>query len=452
MTTRKYTFSLTALIALLALALTGCGLLDQAQPNDSSLILPTNTVEPIGEVVAIDSDFSAERGALQEEIDTLKEQVTSLTEVLESQRVELDSAETAITQIEQSVNQGSPSDSPIIVNPETPVVQTNTPVTTDLQDALTRLYDIANPSTVFILVANQQGLGGSGSGFVYDINGHIVTNNHVVEGATDIIVVFSDGTRVDAELVGTDVDSDLAVIRAESLPDGVLPIPLSSMAQVDVGQFAVAIGNPFGEQGSMSLGIISGLGRSLSSQRILDGTGGTYQLPQVIQTDAPINPGNSGGPLLNLSGEVIGVNSAIRTTTGQNSGVGFSIPVDAVRIIIPELIANGSYTYPYLGVSFADETRKQAILEQSGIDTAFGAYVVRAAPGLPAAQAGLRSSDASGFGGDLITALNGQPIKDFDDLNAYLVFNTKPGEILTATVLRDGELIEIDITLGERPQ
>ena len=217
-------------------------------------------------------------------------------------------------------------------------IQTNLPksdTVVGLQERLVALYQQANPATVYIVVP---GLG-SGSGFVFDVDGHIVTNNHVVDGGSRYEVVFASGDRSFAQLVGTDVDSDLAVLKVDSLPASVEPLPLANADEVAVGQFVITLGNPFGEQGSMSLGIISGLDRSLLSQRAVSGD--RFSLPEVIQTDAPINPGNSGGPLLNLAGEVVGVNSAIRTTTGTNSGVGFSVPVAAVARIVPDIIAFG---------------------------------------------------------------------------------------------------------------
>jgi len=204
--------------------------------------------------------------------------------------------------------------------------------TTDLEATLIGVYRRANPSVVYIIVPSV----GSGSGFVYSQDGYIVTNRHVVEGGRTFEVVFADGERQRAELIGSDADSDLAVLQVDRLPDGVEPLALGDSDSLQVGQFVLAIGNPFGEQGSMSLGIVSGVGRSLLSQRAAT-SGSTYSLPEVIQTDAPINPGNSGGPLLNLAGEVLGVNAAIATTTGENSGVGFSIPVSAVKLIVPSL-------------------------------------------------------------------------------------------------------------------
>jgi 2-alkenal reductase len=294
---------------------------------------------------------------------------------------------------------------------------------------------------------------GTGSGFVIDTDGHIVSNNHVVTQADALEVVFPSGERRSAEVIGTDVDSDLAVIRVESLPDGVTPIPLGDSNAVQVGQFVVAIGNPFGEAGSLSLGIVSGLGRTLDSDRIAEG-GGRYALPRVIQTDAAINPGNSGGPLLNLAGEVIGVNSAIRTSTGTNSGVGFSIPVNAVHRVIPSLIAEGIYHYPFLGIRMT--SLDLAAQQELELPQTAGAYVTDLTPGGPADIAGLRASGFNNLegilpGGDLIIAANGQPIANPDDLISFLVFEAEVGQTLTLTIIREGERMEVPLTLGERP-
>ncbi len=328
------------------------------------------------------------------------------------------------------------------------------PLSTDLEESLIALYGRVNPAVVHIFVYDaQQIVAGTGSGFVYDTTGHIVTNNHVVTGEGGLEVVFADGQRRPAEVVGTDVDSDLAIIKIESMPEGVQPIPLGDSSTVRVGQFAVAIGNPFGEAGSLSLGIVSGLGRSLTSDRIAEG-GGRYSLPQVIQTDAAINPGNSGGPLLNINGEVIGVNSAIRTSTGTNSGVGFSIPVNAVRRVAPALIAEGIYHYPFMGISMRelDLATQQAL----GLPQLSGAYVIDVTLGGPADAAGVRASglsETAGLlpGGDLITAVNGQPIATPDDLISYLVFEAEVGQTITLTIIRGGEQLEVPLTLGERP-
>ncbi len=378
------------------------------------------------------------------------------TELLESAVATLEAraagsaADEVVTEPVVEVVEVSQND-PIAIDAELPLESSIPLDGFALENTLRGIYDHVNPSVVYILVATQIG-GGSGSGFVYDTEGHIVTNNHVVAGAEQMQVIFSDGTRRDAEVVGLNEDADLAVIKVDSLPEGVEPVPLSDSNQVDVGQFVVAIGNPFGEQGSMSLGIVSALGRSLESERDTGGFG-RYQLPQVIQTDAPINPGNSGGPLLNLNGEVVGVNSAIRTATGTNSGVGFSIPVNAVRLMIPEMIETGSYSFPYMGAGFASEGNTALILSEMGYDeTVTGAYVSNVVEGQPSERAGLISADpVSGFNGDLITAIDGTPIHGFDDLNAFLVFNTTVGQTIDLTVLRDGEEITLPLTLSARP-
>jgi len=326
----------------------------------------------------------------------------------------------------------------------------------DLQNQLVSVYEQVNPSVVHIFVFNtfddQEFPLGTGSGFVYDSKGYIVTNNHVVTDGDAFEVIFADGFRSRAEVVGTDVDSDLAVIKAEALSPTAQPVALGDMDQLHVGQFVIAIGNPFGEAGSMSIGIVSGLGRTLDSQRTVEG-GGRYSLPKVIQTDAAINPGNSGGPLLNLRGEVVGVNSAIRTDTGTNSGVGFSIPVDAVKRIVPQLISQGQYTYPYLGIRM--QTLNIDTAEELGIPYTSGAYVLDVSDNSPAQEAGLIASGLNNFGalpgGDLIIAINDAEVTSSDDLISYLVFNTEAGQTVDLTIVRDGQEMTVPLTLGERP-
>lgn len=320
----------------------------------------------------------------------------------------------------------------------------------NLQEQLIDIYTRINPSVVHIFVFDEiEGTSlplGTGSGFVFDEEGHIVTNNHVVTEGERFEVVFSDGRRREAELVGSDIDSDLGVLKIGDLPEDVRPISLSDSRGLRVGQFVIAIGNPFGEAGSMSVGIVSGLGRTLESQRIAEG-GGRYSLPEVIQTDAAINPGNSGGPLLDLAGEVVGVNSAISTRTGTNSGVGFSIPVNAVKQIVPQLIREGAYTYPYMGVRMV--TLNLELQEQLELSRETGVYVTDVTEDSPAEEAGLVGQN--GPGGDLIIAVDGNPVVSSDDLIAFLVFETAVGDTIDLTVIRDGEEIVVPLTLGERP-
>lgn len=343
---------------------------------------------------------------------------------------------------------------PLIAASNAPVITTQNPISTvDLQNALIELYERLNPSVVHILVYTSAGDPlplGSGSGFIYDDEGHIVTNNHVVEDGAVFEVIFFDNSRSPAEVIGRDVDSDLAVIKVEELPTSARPVTLGNSDDVRVGELVIAIGNPFGQQGSMSMGIISGLARSIESQREAEFTGGRYSLPGVIQTDAPINPGNSGGPLLNLQGEVVGINSAIRSTTGVNSGVGFAIPVNAVRRIVPSLIANGNYTYSYMGVQIRSlNLNLQELFELPQVN---GAYVIGVTAGGPAEQAGLvPAGENDGLGGDLIVAIDGQPILDTEQLIAYLVFDTEVGQTIELSVIRDGETIAVPLTLDARP-
>jgi 2-alkenal reductase len=350
-----------------------------------------------------------------------------------------------------------PTPSPAQVAAQTqdvPLVTSQAPIDIHaLQSTLVELYQRVNPSVVHILVYTSRNDAvplGSGSGFVFDEFGRIVTNNHVVEDGDFFEVVFSNGSREIAEVIGRDVDSDLAVIEVEELPQNIVPISLGNSDELQVGQFVIAIGNPFGEQGSMSLGIISGLGRSLESQRQLDDSTGRYSLPQVVQTDAPINPGNSGGPLLNLEGEIVGVNSAIRSNTGVNSGVGFSIPVNAVRRIIPRLIESGVYVYSYLGVQI--RSLNLNLQEEFDLPRPSGAYVIDVTENGPADEAGLIAAQGSdGQDGDLIIAIDGEPIQDTESLISYLVFHTDVGQTIEITVIRDGETIELPVTLGARP-
>ncbi len=308
----------------------------------------------------------------------------------------------------------------------------------NMEATLIELYKRVNPAVVHIISPL-----GSGSGFVFDDDGHIVTNYHVVVDTAEFEVIFSDGQRRTAAVIGSDIDSDLAVIDVDDLPASVTPIALGDSNDIEVGQFVATIGNPFGEQGSMSLGIISGLGRSLASQRL------GYSLPQVVQTDAPINPGNSGGPLLDLEGRLLGVNTAIRTTTGVSSGVGFAIPVNAVRRIVPTLIETGTYVYPYMGIEVPSQPLSLADYEELGLPQTSGAYVTGVRPETPADEAGLIGQQ--GPGGDLIIAVDGRPVLEFNDLLSYLVFETTVGQTIELTILRNGQEMTIPLTLGERP-
>lgn len=335
---------------------------------------------------------------------------------------------------------------------------------------LVELYQSVNPGVVTIWTytdgngpGDDQSPNGQGSGFVIDKEGHIVTNQHVVIGSDSIEVAFPSGYRVWATVVGLDPDSDLAVLKVEVPAEILLPLTLGDSSLVQVGESVVAIGNPFGLSGTMTSGIISAIGRTMESERAAP-TGGLFSSGAIIQTDAAINPGNSGGPLLNLNGEVIGVNRAIRTdnftNTGDptNSGVGFAIPVNIVRRVVPYLIADGFYSYPYLGVqSISGDALSLPVIEELQLpENARGAYVTCVTPGGPAEAAGVigaGSCTADGFGpgGDLIVAIDEVRIMDFIDLISYLIMETEPGSQVVITVLRDNEEITIPVTIGARP-
>jgi 2-alkenal reductase len=329
-------------------------------------------------------------------------------------------------------------------------------VTVDEEALMIELYRRANPAVVNIITYTDEGnfeaATGQGSGFVYDSEGRIVTNAHVVHGADAIDVVFIDSTTLEAELVGEDLHSDLAVIRVASLPPGVQPLKLGDINEVAVGQTVLAIGNPFGLGGTLTRGIVSALGRSIPALT-------AFSIPQAIQTDAPINPGNSGGPLLNLRGQVIGVNAQIETGDGSrvNSGVGFAIPVSIVARVIPSLIQNGRYEWGWLGV--VGGTINPAMIQAMDLPVQKGAYISQVVQNGPADLAGLRGSRdqvtvegrRTEIGGDIIVAINGQPVTSFDDILIYIALNTQPGQEVTLTILRDGETREVNLTLQPRP-
>ena len=335
---------------------------------------------------------------------------------------------------------------------------TDTPrieLVTDEDQVLVDMYSRLNPSVVNITVyLNQDGVLDSfaqGSGFIYDDQGHILTNAHVVHGTDGVEVTFSDGLIREATVVGEDLHSDLAVIKV-NLPDGISSIPLGVMEELAVGQTVVAIGNPFGLEGTLTRGIISALGRTIPALTI-------FSIPQAIQTDAAINPGNSGGPLLNMNGEVVGVNAQIETsgTSDSNIGVGFAIPVSIIRRVVPTLIETGHFDWPWLGVS--GYTVNPSLVQAMNLPVEQGAYVSSLTEGGPALAAGLQATTETitqegrqvELGGDVITAIDGQPVKTFDDILVYLSLQTTPGQEITLTILRDGKYQDVNLELGTRP-
>ena len=326
---------------------------------------------------------------------------------------------------------------------------------TNEDQVLVDMYSRLNPSVVNITVYLNQNGGlatfAQASGFVYDDQGHIVTNAHVVHGVDAVQVTFSDGLIRDATIVAEDLFSDLAVIQVE-LPAGVTSIPLGTMDELAVGQTVVAIGNPFGLEGTLTRGVISALGRTIPTMT-------AYKIPEAIQTDAAINPGNSGGPLLNQKGEVIGVNAQIETTgtSESNLGVGFAIPVSILNRVVPALIDTGHYEWSWLGV--VGYTVYPALVKAMNLPVEQGAYVTTVTDGGPAQAASLQGTTEEvtqdGFtvevGGDVITAIDGQPVKTFDDMLVYLSLQMSPGQEVTLTILRDGKYQDVKLQLGTRP-
>jgi len=357
------------------------------------------------------------------------------------------------------------------------------------EGALTKIYEVVNPSVVNIRVlstasstnlpfpggsipgfpfnfgpfgdGSEQGqmpyAEGQGSGFVWDKEGYIITNNHVVNGASKIEVTFWDGTSAEAELVGTDPDSDLAVIKVDFPEDHLHPVQLANSNDVKVGELAIAIGNPYGLNGSMTVGIISAVGRTTAAGESSLGAA-SFSIPDVIQTDAPINPGNSGGVLVDNYGQVIGVTYMIESTSGANAGIGFAIPSSIVSRVVPSLIQNGVYQHPYLGIS--GSTLSAAVRDAMKLDPETkGVLVGEITPDGPAEKAGLKGSQNTTtidglevpVGGDIITGLNGMPVTSMDQLISLLASETSVGEKVMLTLLRNGKETEIEVTLEARP-
>ena len=351
--------------------------------------------------------------------------------------------------------------------PETEVELTASAITAAHDEVMSGIYERTVPSVVGLRVLKSITIGGAapgmpqgdflsraaGSGFVWDDEGHIVTNKHVIDGADRIIVVLSDGIQVDAELVGDDPDSDLAVIRVTD--DAVRPpaIALGDSDTIKPGQLAVAIGDPFSRGFSMTSGIISAVGRTINP------TDSNFSVPRVVQHDAATNPGNSGGPLLNRQGEVVAINTQIISETGGFSGVGLAIPVNLAKLVAPALIARGHYEYPFIGIRGVSLSADVARAMDLPADTR-GALVLAVGTGTAAEQAGLRASDRltviNGaelpIGGDIIIAINGAPMTGMDDVVAYTVEHTQPGDTVEFTIMREGEEMKMEVTMRARPE
>ena len=361
----------------------------------------------------------------------------------------------------------SPTQIPEIVNLPGLISKTDIPsilpvgaeLTSD--QVLTTLYEQVNPGVVAIITTTSTGMG-SGSGFVFDKEGHILTNYHVVEGATEVEVDFPNGQKVFGEVLATDPDSDVAVVKVTVSEDILFPLRLGDSDKLKVGQMVVAIGNPFRLSNTMTLGIVSAKGRVLDSIRTTSDQG-SYSAGDLIQTDASINPGNSGGPLLNLNGEVVGINRAIQTTgttiqgEAVNTGIGFAVSINIVKRVVPYLIQNGSYDYPFMGITSSREDLTLAEWQELGFTQTSGSYVMTVTAGGPAAIAGLKGgtnpTNIQGLysGGDLIIAVDGTPVQVYGDVISYIFLNKSPGDKIVLSVIRNGTQQEVTLTLGKRP-
>jgi 2-alkenal reductase len=343
------------------------------------------------------------------------------------------------------------------------VAQTDNVPVLDAERIYSEVYNRVSPSVVSINVVastssvsfqGQEGLvEGSGSGFVIDDMGHIVTNNHVVDGATRIEVSFFDGTIARGEVVGVDPDSDIAVVQVDLPAEELVPVQFANSDNLYIGQSTIAIGSPFGQRWTMTTGIVSAVDRTI------DGLG-QFQIGSVIQTDAAINPGNSGGPLLDLNGNVIGVNSQIISRTRSSSGIAFAVPSNLVQRVAMSIINEGRVNYSYLGIQSRPNDVDLALIETLGLpNNTRGVVVLGVEPGSPAANAGLvNASNPVVVDGipvpqsvDIITAIDGEPVLGFNSLISYLSSNTEPGQTVNLSVLRDGQQLTLPVTLSARP-
>jgi len=365
--------------------------------------------------------------------------------------------------------------------------------TVDEQTAFEQLYTQVNPSVVDIVVvqnetASQQDTTqyyqfpgfpqfGSpqqqqqnvptqveGAGFIYDSAGHIITNNHVVENASRVTVTFSDGTQATAKVIGTDPDTDLAVIQVSGVDSSLIkPVTLADSTHLKVGQLVIAIGSPFELQGTMTSGIVSALGRTMESTSSSSSSSSStqqsyYSIPDIIQTDAAINHGNSGGPLVDLNGNVIGVNTAIESTSDSSAGIGYAIPSAIVKMVAASLIGSGTVQHTYLGLSTVQMNSDIATAMNLPTNTK-GILVNAVSPGGPSDKAGLKDSTTNvsidgvdtKVGGDIVTSIDGNQVKTYNDLISYLLLNTKPGQVVKLGIIRDGKAMNVDVTLAARP-
>ena len=325
---------------------------------------------------------------------------------------------------------------------------------TNLQFSLIEIFEKTEESVVQVNVRTADGTsnpGNMGSGFVYSEDGYIITNNHVVDSGGIVTITFLDGEAYTAKIIGTDPDLDLAVLKVEMGSTYLQPIPIGDSSQLKVGEQITAIGNPFGLSGSMTSGIVSQMGRLLPQDS-------GYSIPDVIQTDAAINPGNSGGPLLNMKGEVVGINTAIQSATGEFTGVGFAVPSNTVKKVVPVLIKDGIFHHPWMGISGSDVDPELAKFR--GLNSSKGFLIATVIEGSPADDAGLLgitdSKEIDGreypLDGDIIVKIDDKVVRKISDILIHLQREKSVGDELIMTINRDGAIIEATLVLGERPQ
>lgn len=320
--------------------------------------------------------------------------------------------------------------------------------------SLVQIFAMSEPGVVQINVKRTIDLpvdGGLGSGFVYDTKGHIITNAHVLDNAQRVLVTFLDGRSYDADIIGIDEDTDTAVIRVFTNRSVLHPLSVGDSSALKIGESIAAIGNPFGLSGSMTAGIVSQMGRLLPQES-------GFSIPDIIQTDAAINPGNSGGPLLNMRGQVVGINTAIQSTTGEFTGVGFAIPSNTLKKIIPALIRDGHYDHPWIGIRGTDIGPDLADI--LNLDDARGFLIISVMDNSPAFNAGLEGStgtverDGQSYmiGGDIIVSVDGKDVRKIDDILIHLQREKEAGDTMNLEILRDGRIAEIILTLDKRPE
>ena len=433
---------------------------------------PTVVITDVGQTVTVQPDSSEQavnvaNTATISPIETIVENAVDSPIILSdsNELAELADPNPPASESIQAAFDGEPDDGPIgDAFPELAEAESNlTPAeVVEAQSLhLANVYEEAVQSVVFIVAKVPQPTGrdgfGSGSGFVWDTEGHIVTNYHVIQNADELTVKFFNGREYRADVVAWDLAADLAVIKLRDVEHELVPITIGNSAGLRPGELAIALGNPFGEEFTMTTGIISAVSRTLKSGF------SSYSIPSVIQTDAAINPGNSGGPLLDMNGAVIGVNTQIKSDSNQSSGVGFAVPVDLVKRVVPSLINDGHHSYALMGISGEEVTIDIRESEKLPGDVT-GAIVLTVTTDGPADMAGIRGDtgerDSNGrllgglenWDGDIIVSLNSIRMKSMDDLIGYLALNTTPGDDIVIGIFRDGVEIAVPMTLGSRPE